>query len=133
MRWVRLTYHFPYKPLSKSPQQSCPDYNAYASACDVLAKLPNLEELIIHLHFAHGLEANSAALLLDPLHQIRQLGIFSVHLYIWDPDQKVNWEIHGSISLSTTLWISSGKGVEIGACVDRDYYVGARFRIGFEN
>lgn len=92
MRRTRLTYHFPYKPRSKPPQQRRVDYNGYASACNVLSKLPNLEELIIHLHFGHLLSADSAALLLDPLRQIRQLRTFSVHLYIRDPDQKVsNW------------------------------------------
>lgn len=89
LRWVRLTYHFPYKPLSKPPQQRRPDYNTYASACEVLAKLPNLEELIIHLHFPHTLRANSASLLLDPLRRIRQLKTFSVHLYIYVLDEKV--------------------------------------------
>lgn len=44
-----IIYHIPEDALYR-PQEYQPDYDNYPLACNILAKLPNLKELIIHLH-----------------------------------------------------------------------------------
>lgn len=82
IRSVRLTYHLPELKDSREGNIS-----VFASGCTAIAQMPNLEELDIHCHPPRYLKVDSPLVqhkILDPLRQMRQPKIMTVHLFICD-------------------------------------------------
>lgn len=80
IRSIRFTYHFPYNPYGYVGDLYV-DWRRYCSACEVLARMSQLEELIIHLH-PENLGPNAAAFIVRPLVQIKQPKLFTVHMFV---------------------------------------------------
>lgn len=81
IRRVRLTSHFPLESVLRG-HSGYNGYDGYVSACEILSKLPNLEELIIHLHPGYWMaHICTTQQLLVPFHQIQQPTTFAVYLF----------------------------------------------------
>lgn len=82
IRSVRLTHHFP--ELNDSKGKNC---SVFASACTAIARMSNVEELVIHCHPGRRMDVDSPLVqneILDPLCRIRQPKTMIVHLFICD-------------------------------------------------
>lgn len=80
IRSIRFTYHFPYNPYGYVGDLYV-DWRGYCSACEILATMSHLEELVIHLH-PENLGPNAAAFIVRPLVQIKQAKSFIVHMFV---------------------------------------------------
>ncbi|KAJ5247830.1 hypothetical protein N7468_002813 [Penicillium chermesinum] len=80
IRAVHFTYVFPFNPKGYLGDLEA-DWRRYCSACNALADMASLEELIIHIHPQNGLRAYVTPYLVQPLRKIVRPSNFIVHVF----------------------------------------------------
>lgn len=80
IRAVHFTYVFPFNPKGYLGDLEA-DWRRYCTACNVIADMAYLEELVIHIHPQNGLRAYVTPYLVQPLRQIVRPSNFVVHVF----------------------------------------------------
>lgn len=120
---MHFTYVFPFNPKGYLGDLEA-DWLRYCSACNVLADMPYLEELILHIHPQNGLRAYVTPYLVQPLRKIVRPSNFIVHVFAkgsckeFEPSDR---EVNGMSSYSTYSGFSgtsSSSGASSVALID---------------